>query len=246
MRLGTVIDRTHRALVVGGILLAPSLLPAATNLVANGSFDAPGNALQAWQTVYTNKGESWYQDNPKRVSVVAQDGPRSGVLRLHGSEAILNVPGQGVKVDSRPIPLVLDGTRPYRFSAWARSTGPCCRILLEGYYWRKKVTPHDDPTLYELQKCYKFTQLYFGKEQAGDLSPVPGQWTQASQVFPEPPRSDIAKRCLEQVQFVVVHVIAIAGHEGDLFVDDIRLEPLPTPTGSPLPVSATSGAPRHP
>jgi hypothetical protein len=78
-----------------------------------------------------------------------------------------------------------------------------------------------------LRKCYKFTQLYFGSEQAGDLSPVPKQWTGATQVFPSDALTDMARRSLAQIQFVVVHVIAIAGHDGDLFVDDIQLEPIP-------------------
>lgn len=227
MRRKLWVQRACRSLVLGAGLLVPALLPAATNLVANGSFDAPGSALLAWQTVYTNKGESWYKDNPQFVSVVPQDGGRSSVLRLHGTDAILNVPGQGVKTDSQPMPITFDGSRQYRLSAWARGTGPNSRIFMEGYYWRKGVTPHAHPTLYELQKCYKFAPLYFGKDQAGDLSPVPAQWTEATQVFPEPPRSDIARRCLGQIQFIVVHVVAIAGREGDLYVDDIRIEPLP-------------------
>ena len=218
------------------LLLSVRLASAATNLVVNGSFDDPADSLSAWQTVYTNKGESWYKDNPQFLKVVARDGERTGVLRLHGTDAMLNVPGQGVKVDSRPIPLTLTNG-PYRFSAWARGTGPNCRILLEGYYWRKGITPHENPTIYELQKCYRFTQLFFGKDQSGEVSPVPAQWAEASQVFPEPPRSDIAKRCQGQVQFVVIHVVAIAGHAGDLFVDDFRIEPVPPAIGKEAPAT---------
>lgn len=210
----------------------PLALRAATNLVVNGSFDAPGDPLAAWQTSYTGKGESWYADNPKYLQAIPRDGTRDSVLRLHGTDAILNMPGQGVKVDSRPIPMTLDGTRRYRFSAWARGTGPNCRILLEGYRWQTRVAPHPDPTLYDLRKCYKFAQIYFGKEQSGDVSPVPSQWTRAVMEFPDPPRSDIAKACLEQIRFVVVHVVAITGREGDLFVDDVRIEPVESPNPS--------------
>ncbi len=229
--------RTSAATAWSALLFACGTAVASTNLVVNGSFDDAADPLAAWQTAYTRAGESWYKDNPAYLKVVPRDGTRANVLRLHGTEAILNVPGQGVKVDSHPIPLKLDGTnRLYRFSAWARGTGPCCRILLEGYRWQTRVTPHANPSIYDLRKCYKFTQLYFGKEQAGDLSPVPSQWTFASQVFPEPPRSDIARRCQEQIEFVIVHVVAIAGHEGDLFVDDIRIEPV---TDAPSPSAAT-------
>ena len=225
---------SRAAILAIALLLFARLASAATNLVINGSFDDPADPLSAWQTVYTNKGESWYNDNPQFLKVLPQDGTHTSVLRIHGTDAILNVPGQGVKVDSRPIPLTL-ANGPYRFSAWARGTGPNCRILLEGYYWRKGVKPHDNPTIYELQKCYKFTQLFFGKDQTGEVSPVPAQWTEASQVFPEPPRSDIAKRCQGQVQFVVIHAVAIAGHAGDLFADDFRIEPVPSsnPTQNP-------------
>ena len=213
------------------LLLSARLASAATNLVFNGSFDDPTDPLNGWQTTYTHKGESWYKDNLQFITVIPRDGTRTSVLRLHGTDAVLNVPGQGVKVDSRPVPLTLDGR--YKFSARARSTGPCCRILLEGYYWRKGVTPHDNPTLYELQKCYKSTQLFFGKDQSGEMSPVPSQWTEASQVIPEPlrmppdsPMWKIAKRGQDEVRFVVIHVVAIGGHDGDLFVDDFRIEPL--------------------
>ena len=220
------------------LFFSARLASATTNLVVNGSFDDPADPLNAWQTTYTHPGESWYKDNPQFLKVIPRDGERTSVLRLHGTDAILNVPGQGVKVDSQPIPLSLtNGT--YRFSAWARGTGPNCRILLEGYYWRKSVTPHENPTIYELQKCYKLTQLFFGKDKNGEVSPVPAQWTEASQVFPEPlrlppdsPMGKIAKRCREEVQFVVIHAVAIAGHAGDLFVDDFRIElldPRPVP-----------------
>jgi hypothetical protein len=198
---------------------------AASNLVVNGSFDNPDDRLYGWKYTYDREGESWYFDNHRYVSVVARDEGRPNVLRLHGTDALLNVPGQGVKVDSRPIPVVLPGR--FRFSVWARSTGPCCRILIEGYSWAPKVSPHPDPELHELRKRYKFSQLYFSKEQEGEYSAVGRAWQRASMLFPEDRLSPLAQACLKEVQFLVVHIVAIAGSEGDLFVDDVTLERIP-------------------
>ena len=91
--------------------------------------------------------------------------------------------GQGVKTDSDPIPW--DPESRYRFSAWAKSTGPNCRILLQGYKWKPKVKPHDNPKLSDLRRCYRFKQLFFGIVKAGEMGGVKGAWDQASRTIPE-------------------------------------------------------------
>ena len=192
-----------------------------SNLVTNGSFDNPTNNLAAWRYVYDRPGESWYAKNHTYVSVVDQESGRSKVLRMHGTTAVLNDIGMGVQVDSKPIPATAG---PYRLSAWARSTGPGCRLLVEGYKWRKEITPHPDPDIWELRKCYRFSQLYFGKQDAGEVASVGGTWIKGTTVIGEEKPSALAKDKLASIQFLVVHIVAVTGQEGDLFIDDVRLE----------------------
>ena len=214
--------RTIAAAWLTVVLVALQTAQGASNLVTNGSFDDPANNLAAWRYRYDRPGESWYFENHTFVSVVDNDNGRSKVLRLHGTDAVLNVPGQGVQVDSKPIPATLKGT--YRFSAWARGTGPGCRMLVEGYKWRKEIAPHPDPDIWELRKCYRFSQIYFGKQVSGEIASVGATWQKGTTVLGEEKPSPLAKDKLAEIQFLVVHIVAIAGSAGDLFVDDVRLE----------------------
>ncbi len=207
--------------LLGGLLATPA--GAAYNLVVNGSFSAPDDPLKGWRYIYNASGDSWYANNHKLVAVVDQDKDRHGVLKLHGTAAELQVPGQGVKVDSHPIPVDLSKGK-YRFSIYARSTGPTCRILIEGYRWAPGITPHESPLNTELRKCYKLSQVYFGKEDAGTMAHLSGAWQKGSTVFPSDKLSDLAKTSLSQIKFLVIHIVAIGGYEGDLFVDDARIE----------------------
>lgn len=193
--------------------------PAGANLVVNGSFDAEGDALAGWKWKYGLPGESEYFDNHEFISTTAEGGARKNVLKIH-------VPAkqagwEGVKVDSAPVP-IRKGAR-YSFSADARSTGPDARILLEGYRWRPGIKPHPNPELHELRKCYKFELLFFG-QAGGAFSGVGRGWKTASQVIPKDNMKDLQKQMFGQVEFVVVHLIGIGGGEGDLFVDNVRIE----------------------
>lgn len=194
-----------------------------TNLVANGSFEDPTDPLRGWRTEYHLPGESWYADNRELVSVVPVEGSREKALRLHVKTKDLAL-NQGVKADSEPIPI--DPGLRYRFSASARSTGPNARILLEGYRWAPGVKPHDKPHISELRKCYKFTQLYFGPQKAGDMGGVGRSWSIASMEFPDAMKSDLQREIYSTIRFVVVHVVAIGGEPGELLVDNISVEPL--------------------
>ncbi len=216
--------RTLLAFAAGLALLLPnSPAFAGSNLVANGSFDAPEDNLSHWRYRYEAEGESWYTNNYRLVSIVDEDDGHRKVLRLRGTYAELQAPGQGIKVDSFPIPVDLSKGR-YRFSISARSTGPSCRILIEGYRWAPGVTPHDQPQNTDLRKCFKFSQVYFGKQEAGEMASPGPVWQKGSTVFPTPKPSDLAKKSLSQVKFLVVHVVAIGGRDGDLFVDDASIE----------------------
>ena len=223
----------HRWVGIAAVALVAAASVAApggrTNLVANGSFDDPTDGLANWRTDCNLPGESWYAQNRELVSVVTAEAGRKSVLRLYVKTDDLAI-NQGVKADSKPIPI--DAATRYRFSAAAKSSGPNCRILLEGYRWRPGVKPHADPDLSELRKCYKFTQLYFGAQKAGDFGGIGRSWATASMEFPDKFKSDLQKGIYESMKFVVVHIVGIGGKAGDLHVDDVTLEPLgPAKTG---------------
>jgi len=214
--------------VLGGIVMAAWIgaVSAATigsNLVVNGSFDHPDNPLLGWKYKYDRAGESWYFNNHNNVKVV-DDGTRKAVLALWGDYALLQNPGQGTKVDSAPIPF--DPKLTYELTAWGRSSGPTSRMLVEGYRWAPGVKPHDNPDLSELRKCYKFSQLYFGPKKEGTMSDVPKSWSQAKSVFPDPAmtKSPESQKNLARVKFVVIHIVAIGGSDGTLYIDDISLK----------------------
>lgn len=202
--------------------LALSLPAAATsNLVFNGSFDL---GLEGWQTRYDRPGESWYLENHLHVSVVPSESGRRNVLRLHVKDQF-TADNPGVKADSRPIPVAPGGR--YRFQATARSTGPNCRILLEGYRWHPKAERRERPTLYDLRKVYKFEQLYFGAVAGGTMGGVGRTWQTATVTLPQPAKGKLQAELFDSIEFLVVHIVAIGGGPGDLFVDDVILERLP-------------------
>lgn len=213
-------------LLAACVLYVSVFASAGTNLVLNGSFDDPGDPLKGWTHDYRYTGNSWYMKNHEHVSVIEQDGSRTNVLRLTGTRAIFWGTGQGVKVDSKPIPF--DHTAKYRLSAWARTTkGPNCRIYLEGYQWLPGIRPHPDPELAELRKVYRQGAgriMYFGDKRDGPFCNALEIWSQASSILPPKELSSAARAHLEKVRFLVVHIVAIDGHDGDLLVDDVVLE----------------------
>jgi hypothetical protein len=217
-----------KSLTILGLLVLLALAGparAATNLVVNGSFDDRESRLKGWKYRYDpneDKNAGWYVNNHDHVAVVESDGAQRNVLTLWGDYAILQVPGQGTKVDSDPIPF--DPKAKYRFSCRARTSGPNCRILLEGYKWRPGVKPHPGPGPSELRKCYKFSQLYFGGEKSGSRGGVSAAWTTDSSTFPEHTGRPLQEDMLKEVDFVIVHIVAIDGSEGYLYVDDVKLE----------------------
>ncbi len=208
--------------------LLAGALQAGTNIVFNGGFDLAGDPLAGWTRTYDRAGESWYAQNHQYVSVMA-DGSRPHVLRLNVANRSI-ADNQGVKVDSRAIPV--DPRKTYRFSVYARSTGPMARIMLEGYRWHPRAKPGPSPQREDLRLAYRYPMIYFSKGDAGGMAPVPGQWTRESleiKGLDHPSSkgiSDLNRQNLEKVLFVVVHMVGI-GSVGDLFIDDVRLESVP-------------------
>lgn len=209
-------------------LLASSAAWAGSNLVVNGHFSETNEFLRGWTYNYEYTGNSQWASNHYHVAVT-NEGGKNHVLALRGNKWILWELGMGTQVDSDPIPF--DPKGKYKFTLSAKTTGPNCRILIEGYRWRPGVKPHANPKLKEMRKCYRFALLYFGAEKAGtkgDISPAMG-WTTASQTLPDPKMSKLALESFNRIQFMVIHIIAIDGTWKDpewvyLYVDDVQLE----------------------
>lgn len=217
--------------VLGFQSLEVSAAGIGSNLFANGSFD---KGLEGWQYKYSEKGESWYFDNDKFISILARDGGQVNVLSMKCNYDKAMVPGQGVLVDSHPIPIDLSNGARYRLTVSARTTAPDCRIYLQGFSWKPGIKPHDKPDIYELRRQYKFAQVFFNGRQGGDFGGVNKSWDTATMTFPDPKMTDLAKTSYEKIKFVSLHVVAI-GASGEaknfqsrddcyLYVDDIKLE----------------------
>lgn len=221
--------------VIGAMAVRAAMPPGGDqNLIVNGSFD---DDLKGWRFKYDLPGESWYADNEKLVSVIPREGGHVNVLQLKCNYDKAMVPGQGVLVDSFPVPVDVKSGGKWRLTVSARTTAPDCRIYLQGYKWRPGIKPHDNPELSELRREYKFAQVYFtsgghdgaakgvnktsgtltGKkgtiagenEGAGDFGGVKGQWRTGSVTFPDEKMTDLAKGMYEQIKFVSLHVVAI-------------------------------------
>jgi len=155
-------------------------------------------------------------------------GAKNHVLDIRANEYLLWILGQGVMVDSDPIPVAPGGR--YKLTISAKTTGCDCRILVEGYRWRPGIKPHANPKLKEVRKCYRFAQVYFGPEKAGTMGGIREAqgWTTASQTFPDVKITKLAMESFNKVQFLVVHIIAINGGKDPewvhLYVDDVELE----------------------
>jgi hypothetical protein len=207
------------------LLLAAGAIPAAqasSNLLANGSFDSPDDPLSFWKYKYDKEGESWYFNNHEHVKIEPVIEGRNGVLALWGDKSILFDIGQGTKVDSFPVQVKPGGR--FRLTLTARSTGPGIRALVEGYQWRPGVKPHPNPELAEIRKCFKSELVYFGSQKGGSISSVGKAWQTASVVFPAEKPTETALPMLKKMEFLVVHIVAINGSEGTLYIDDAKLE----------------------
>lgn len=225
------------------ILLTACLLAscagwAGPNLVVNGHFDDTNEFLRGWKYDYRDKyneediagGEMYalMASNHCHVAITNMAG-KDHVLSLQANKSLLWEIGQGVQVDSDPI-AVTNGGR-YKLTVSAKTTGPDCRIMVEGYRWKPGVKPHPHPKLIELRRYRKFAQVYFGPEKAGTkggITPSQG-WQRASQTFPDVKMSKLAQENFDKIQFLVVHIIAIDGTWKDpewvyLYVDDVVLE----------------------
>jgi hypothetical protein len=220
-------------LTLAVMITAASATGETTNVLSNGSFGEIAPSLDGWRADYTSTGNKWYKDNHQYVSVVESNNGKRNVLRLHVASKWLT-DNPGVKVDSKPVPYER-GAR-YRLTVSGRSTGPNCRILVEGYQWRPGVKPHPSPELDSLRMVYRQgggRMLYFQEETQGPFSGPSRTWQTATCLFPGDDLSSQARAHLKRVKFISVHIVGISGRVGELFIDDVRLEKVPAPGENP-------------
>ena len=80
------------------------------------------------------------------------------------------------------------------------------------------------PSIYDLRKAYKFEQLFFGKVAGGTMGGVGRDWKRATVTVLQTPMKELQQKLFDGVEFLIVHIVAIGGGPGDLFVDDVELE----------------------
>ncbi len=222
-------DTYRLILVFASLLLVNSAGWAGSNLVVNGHFNDTNEFLRGWKYNYVDTGNELFASNHTYVAVTNESG-KPHVLALRANDALIGI--QGVQVDSYPIAVAPGGR--FKLTVSAKTTWPDCRILVEGYRWKPGVKPHANPQLAEMRKCYRFTQVYFGAEKAGTMGGIKREmgWRTASQTFPDEKKDKLAQEKFDQVQFLVVHIIAIGNWPKSpevpewifLYVDDVNLE----------------------
>jgi len=223
---------TALLVILSIFLSAAHLLAAGKNLLVNGGFDCTNPPLSGWKYNYEDTGNSNWTSNHLYVALTNIPGAREYALDLRANKWFLWTLGQGIMVDSDPVPVEPNGK--YRLTVSARSTGCNARIFVEGYRWRPGIKPHPKPKLAELRKCYRFPLVNFKGEPPGTMSQVGETWKRASQIFPEGKMTKLGKESFDKVQFLVVHIIAINLYDSNvpddvffhLYVDDVVVERL--------------------
>lgn len=201
-------------------LASQASLLSGGNLVFNGDFEHAEDPLSGWRTTFDLPGESHYARNAEFVSI-QRDPMRGNVLHI---EVPPHLAKAGAKVFSRPIPF--DPDAQYRFRVRARGRGTMARILVIGYRWNPRVTDRTEPSLETLRETYRFPVLHYTRGGTGGIGPPPTSWQWAELTLPRAELSDLAKRHLRQVEFVMVQLMAVE-RPGELLIDEVRLERLP-------------------
>jgi hypothetical protein len=212
--------------LLAAVCLWTAALPAHAaderDLVLNGSFD---NETQGWTYIYDWEGQGWYKENEYHVSVQDSDSGRRKVLCLDvANQSIAD--NQGVKVDSKPIPF--DKDAEYRLTVYARSEGPALRCLVEGYRWLPGLPPEGEPSLRDLRKYYKFKLVAFrGGDSPNRFAEIGRSWTKGEIRIPttDPGKmSTTSSKAYDNIQYMVIHICAIGGTAGKVYIDDVKLE----------------------
>lgn len=159
------------------------------NLLPNGSFDDPEDGFKGWIIDYAWSGNSHYEDNADKISLVAQPGRKGKAVHLEGDG------GAGVKMESVPIPFDVD----YAYECTLDIKGGPYRVYFAGYKWKPGIRPHENPELGELRTIYK------SKAATGEAS----SWKQETVRLPGVKPSPMALEHLRQVRFITAYVYFI-------------------------------------
>ena len=220
------------------------------NLLKNGSFEL---GVDNWRYKFDLEGESFYTNNHNCVSVIPEAEGKQNVLKLHGTHLELQVPGAGVRMDSDPVPIkpsdrfkltaLAKSTGPNcRILIWGYKwkpgvkphPNPALPELRECYHSRQiYFTTPKTATFGGGADGRPLTAVY----GVGDFGGVTNTWKEAYVIIPNPTgwkQTTISDRTgkkvtqgqelWESVEFLSVHLLAINGTPGDLFVKEVRIE----------------------
>jgi len=190
------------------LLIATALLSAPAvrgqSILANGTFDSPGDPLKGWVTDYEWAGNSNYVGNKQHVSVVSE-GARKGVVKFDSAGAA------GVKMECRAFPL----EPGFKYVCNLDIKGGGYRIYFAGYQWAPGAHPHDNPELGELRMIYQ-SKATTGASEA---------WKEEKLELPGIALSEQAIEHLKKVRFLTVYIwMAKPG-----FVSNVRVTKVTDP-----------------
>ena len=213
--------KQHKAVALGLALLAT--WAQAGDVVVNGGFDDKSEPLKGWNTDFRWTGKEIFSNNHRFVDVLSKDGGRKNILRIRvPAETIAR---QGVMVESDPIPF--DPESRYTLAVDARTTGPDCRVFLEGYRKKRGTRKDRTPNLSELRKVFRQAagrMVYFGSAKSGNTSAPTKNWsTGKAEIFPQKELSKLAQEHVGNIEYLVIHILGIFGTEGDILIDKIAL-----------------------
>lgn len=209
---------------------------ASSNLLFNGSFDCTNNPMAGWQYDFTWLGNGLYMDNHNNITWLEKDGSRKGVARLHGIQSVINETGQGVWLDTKLIPY--EYPCRYKFTVWARcegdsgGPGPDARMIACAVMWQPGRTPRPDPDLSDMapKPPHRLIQqgsghmVYFTGKNNRDTSGVKTAWTKGETTFPDATPSGEELKRLKRADFIFLHICALFGSPGNLYIDDVSIE----------------------
>ena len=145
-------------------------------------------------------------------------------MRLRVSQAV--AVRQGIMVDSDPIPFEVGSS--YRLRVDARTTGPNCRIYLEGYKRKRGAKKSGKPLISDLRKVFRQAAgriVYFGGSKSGISSNPLKTWsTGKAESFPPSGLSALGEAHIQRIEYLVVHIVGILGSEGEVFIDNVELK----------------------
>jgi hypothetical protein len=220
------------------------------NLLKNGSFE---HGVDNWRYKFDLEGESFYTNNHNCVTVVPEAEGKQNVLKLHGTHLELQVPGAGVRMDSDPVPIKPNGRFKLsalakssgpncRILIWGYKwkpgfkphPNPSLPELRECYHSRQIYFTTPKTATYGGGADGRPLTAVYG---VGDFGGVTNDWKEAYVIFPNPTgwkqttisdrtgkKVTLGQELWESVEFLSVHLLAINGTPGDLFVKEVRLE----------------------